>query len=216
MKAIAAAGIAFAVASLASAVGCAVSKASAADLGVGSVVGVNPGRIMELGPTDLKPSGHDRLASFSGGCFWGSEDVYRQVPGVVATAVGYTGGTVPNPTYEQVCSHTTGHAETVLVEYDPNKVSYDKLLAVFWDSWDATTPDRQGPDVGSNYRSAIWCYSEDQYRAAKVARSAEQKKWKDPIVTEIHMAKPFYIAEDYHQQFDEKHGTHFCPVGHGS
>ncbi len=206
----------FGILSLVAALGCATASGRIPLLTPGAVVGTDPGGIKENGPQNLKPSGHDQLASFSGGCFWGSEDVYRQIPGVVATAVGYTGGTVENPSYEQVCSHTTGHAETVLVEFDPSKVSYDKLLAVYWDSFDPTTLDRQGPDFGSNYRSAVWCFSQEQYRTAEKSKAAAQKKLSDPIVTEIHYAKPFYLAEDYHQQFDEKHGTHFCPTGHGS
>jgi peptide-methionine (S)-S-oxide reductase len=198
------------------AAGCAVSTASAEAEYSGSRVGTDPGQIRTLGPVNLKPRGNDQIASFSGGCFWGTEDIFRQVPGVVATAVGYTGGNVSYPTYEQVCTHTTGHAETVLVEFDPSRISYEKLLSVFWENHDPTTLDSQGPDFGNNYRSAIWCYTMDEYKAAKKSRTVAQSKLTHKIVTEIHMAQPFYLAEDYHQQYDEKHGTHFCPIGHGT
>ncbi len=171
---------------------------------------------MTLGANHPKPSGKNQLAAFSGGCFWGTEDVFRQVPGVVATAVGYTGGHTVNPSYEDVCSHTTGHAETVLIEFDPAKVSYKQLLKVFWENHDPTTVNRQGPDVGSNYRSVIWTYSPDQIAQAKESMAAEQKKLTHRIVTELRNAEPFYLAEGYHQQYDEKHGTHFCPINHGS
>jgi len=195
---------------IASAIGCAVSSASPEP--TSGKVGANPGNVLQLGAGHLKPSGGNQLASFSGGCFWGTEDVFRQVPGVVATAVGYTGGHTVNPSYEDVCTH----AETVLVEYDPAKVSYKKLLSVFWENHDPTTVNRQGPDIGSNYRSAIWVYSPAQAEIARQSLNAEQKKLTHQIVTEIREAEPFYLAEDYHQQYDEKHGTHFCPVEHGS
>jgi len=199
---------------LASIFGCAVTSATTDPSG--AKVGTNPGRIFQSGPVKLKPAEGNQLAAFSGGCFWGTEDVFRQIPGVVATAVGYSGGHTSNPTYEDVCSHTTGHAETVLVEYNPAKVSYKKLLAVFWENHDPTTVNRQGPDVGSNYRSAIWTFSETQAEVARQSLNAEQKKLTHEIVTEIKPAEPFWVAEDYHQQYDEKHGTHFCPINHGS
>jgi peptide-methionine (S)-S-oxide reductase len=135
---------------------------------------------------------------------------------VVATAVGYTGGTVPYPSYEQVCTHTTGHAETVLVEFDPSKITYKKLLSVFWENHDPTTLNRQGPDFGDSYRSAIWCFGAEQLKEAKESMEEAQSKLHNKIVTEINRSEPFYLAEDYHQQYDEKHGTHFCPIGHGS
>jgi peptide-methionine (S)-S-oxide reductase len=197
-------------------VGCAVSAAGAVSPASGVKVGTNPGNIGKVGPYHLKPTGHNQLASFSAGCFWGTEDIFRQVPGVVATAVGYTGGHLDNPTYEDVCTHTTGHAETVLVEFDPSKTSYKKLLNVFWENHDPTTPNQQGPDFGTNYRSAIWCFDKDQLAQAKQSLVEAQSKLKHKIVTEIGTTKPFWIAEDYHQQYDEKHGTHFCPIGHGS
>ena len=206
-------------AALAAIIGCAAFAASPSGKEPalrGGAVGTDPGYILESGPLHLKPKGNDQLASFSGGCFWGVEDVFRQVPGVVATAVGYTGGHTTNPTYEDVCTHTTGHAETVLVEFDPAKTSYKKLLAVFWENHNPTTVDRQGPDVGSNYRSAIWTYSKDQQAEAEASVAAQQKKLTHQIVTQIKPAETFYLAEDYHQQYDERHGTHFCPIDHGN
>ena len=205
-----------AVSSLLAVVGCASPAIGAVGPSSGSKVGTNPGNIEKAGPYHLKPSGNHKLASFSAGCFWGTEDIFRQVPGVVATAVGYTGGHLDNPTYEDVCTHTTGHAETVLVEFDPAKTSYKKLLAVFWENHDPTTPNQQGPDFGTNYRSAIWCFDQDQLAQAKQSLAEAQSKLKHRIVTEINMTQPFWLAEDYHQQYDEKHGTHFCPIGHGS
>jgi peptide-methionine (S)-S-oxide reductase len=174
-------------------------------------VGTHPGGIgLMKGP--LKPAAGDELAAFSAGCFWGVEDAFRQVPGVVATAVGYTGGTVPNPTYEQVCTHTTGHAESVLVEFDPKRISYPKLLSWFWKIHDPTQVDRQGPDIGNSYRSAIWCFSDEQLRQARASESEQAKELKAPIATQISRAKPFYLAEDYHQQYAERTGDHSCPV----
>ncbi len=197
-------------------VGCAVSAASSEPGAGGVKVGVNPGNVQRAAPGFLKPTGHDQLAAFSGGCFWGTEDIFRGVKGVVATAVGYTGGTIADPTYEQVCTHTTGHAETVLIEFDPSKVTYKQLLAVFWENHDPTTVDQQGPDFGNNYRSAIWTFSPDQLKEALASKAEAQSKLTHKIVTQIQKAEPFYIAEDYHQQYDEKHGTHFCPIGHGT
>jgi len=154
------------------------------------------------------PQGTTHIATFAAGCFWGVEYAFRKVPGVLKTTVGYTGGTVKNPTYEQVCSHTTGHTEAVQVEFDPSKVSYEKLLETFWAIHDPTTPNRQGPDVGSNYRSAIFYNSPEQ---EKKAFALKEKLWKSgkfkcPFVTEIAPAKEFYKAEDYHQQYFEKNG----------
>ncbi len=202
------------LAALASGVGCAVS--GAVPMPSGGKVGTNPANIIQFGPSHLKATGKNELASFSGGCFWGTEDIFRQVPGVLATAVGYTGGHTSFPTYEDVCSHRSGHAETVLVEFDPSKVTYKKLLSIFWENHDPTTVDRQGPDFGNNYRSAIWTFSATQAIQAKESLQEAQKKLKNRIVTEIKSAQPFYMAEDFHQQYDEKHGTHFCPIGHGS
>ncbi|MFO0664117.1 MAG: peptide-methionine (S)-S-oxide reductase MsrA [Polyangiaceae bacterium] len=174
-------------------------------------VGVDPGGVGAGTPLAPKP-GHE-LAAFAGGCFWGVEDTFRQVPGVVATAVGYTGGTVPNPNYELVCTHTTGHAEAVLVEFDPAKVSYEGLLGVFFKNHDPTTKNRQGPDVGDQYRSAVFTLTATQAELAKKAILAEEKRLGKHVVTDVSVLGPFYKAEEYHQQYDEKTGTHSCPIG---
>lgn len=151
-------------------------------------------------------------ATFGGGCFWGVESAFQQVKGVVATHVGYEGGRLASPTYRDVCTHTTGHAEVVQVEYDPAKVSYEKLLEVFWAIHDPTTKDRQGPDVGSNYRSVIFYHSPEQQAAALALKEKLQKsgKYKRPIVTEIVPATTFWLAEDYHQQYFQKNGLPSC------
>jgi peptide-methionine (S)-S-oxide reductase len=162
--------------------------------------------------TPLSPSGKNQLAAFAAGCFWGVEATFRAVPGVVATAVGYSGGHTKSPTYETVCSHTTGHAETVLVEYDPTHVPYEQLLQVFWRSHDPTTLNRQGPDVGDQYRSAVFTFSREQEEAAKASRDAEQTRRPRKVVTEITAIPAFYKAEDYHQQYHEKTGTEACPT----
>jgi len=176
-------------------------------------VGTDPGGVGNGTPLAPRP-GHE-LAVFAGGCFWGTEDVFRQVPGVTATAVGYTGGQKANPTYEEVCGHGTGHAESVLVEFDPKVVSYDDLLRIFLMNHDPTTPNRQGPDVGSQYRSAIFTFSEGQASAARRAIESEQKRIGRPIVTQVGTIGPFWKAEAYHQQYDEKTGTHSCPLPKG-
>jgi peptide-methionine (S)-S-oxide reductase len=173
-------------------------------------VGVDPGGV-GMG-TPLKAREGNELAAFAGGCFWGTEDTFRQVPGVVATAVGYTGGTTKNPTYEDVCSHTTGHAETVLVEFDPKKVSYDQLLDVFFKSHDPTTLNRQGPDVGDQYRSEVFTFSDAQAASAKSAIEKAQAKLGKKVVTRVGPIPAFYKAEEYHQQYDEKTGRHSCPL----
>ncbi|MGH9467117.1 MAG: peptide-methionine (S)-S-oxide reductase MsrA [Terriglobales bacterium] len=151
-------------------------------------------------------------AQFALGCFWGSEAAFRQVPGVTATTVGYEGGTTPNPTYKQVCGDRTGHAETVEVEYDPQILSYEKLLDVFWDSHDPTTVNRQGPDVGTQYRSAIFYLTPEQEAAARASKQALEAggKLPRPVATEITPAQPFYRAEEYHQQYLEKNGMAAC------
>lgn len=147
-------------------------------------------------------------ATFGAGCFWGVEAAFRQVKGVKTTAVGYSGGTFDNPTYEDVCSGQTGHAEVVQLEFDPNRVSYDELLNLFWDIHDPTTANRQGPDVGSQYRSAIFFHGPEQEAAARASkeREAQSGRFGRPIVTEITPASTFYMAEDYHQQYLEKRG----------
>ena len=151
-------------------------------------------------------------ATFGAGCFWGVEEAFRRVPGVVSTQVGYMGGRKEHPTYEEVCSKTTGHAEVVEVTFDPARVSYDELLQVFWDCHDPTQLNRQGPDVGTNYRSAIFCHSAAQEQAAMVSREREQVSGRHsrPIVTEITAATTFWRAEEYHQQYLEKRGGGSC------
>ena len=152
--------------------------------------------------------GTARVATFAGGCFWGTEYAFRKIPGVLKTTAGYAGGHTKDPTYEQVCSHTTGHAEAVQVEFNPLKVSYEKLLEAFWAMHDPTTLNRQGPDIGDQYRSAIFFNSPEQEKEAKALKEKLQKsgKFKKPIVTEIVPEKEFYPAEDYHQQYFEKRG----------
>lgn len=153
-------------------------------------------------------------ATFAAGCFWGVEAAFREVEGVTSTSVGYTGGTTKDPTYRDVCSHTTGHAEAVEVEFDPLRVTYDQLLDRFWELHNPTTLNRQGPDIGDQYRSAIFYHTESQRDAAirSKARLEESGRYKHPIVTEITPASQYYLAEDYHQQYVEKHGQASCHV----
>jgi len=153
-------------------------------------------------------------ATFGAGCFWHVEAAFRQVPGVVATQVGFAGGTTTEPSYRDVCSHTTGHAEVVEVEFDPQQVSYDDLLAVFWESHDPTQLNRQGPDVGDQYRSVIFYHTPQQQAAALAskARLEDAHIYNKPIVTQIVPAAPFYRAEEYHQRYYEKHGIASCRV----
>ena len=161
--------------------------------------------------TPLVARGKNQLAIFAQGCFWGVEERFRKVPGVVATAVGYAGGHAANPSYEDVCTGTTGHAESVLVEFDPAQVSYEKLLHFFWETHDPTSGNAQGPDRGTQYRSAIFTSGPEQQKEALASREEAQKGLRDPITTEIAPAGPFWIAEGYHQQWDEKHGSLSCP-----
>jgi peptide-methionine (S)-S-oxide reductase len=151
-------------------------------------------------------------ATFGAGCFWQVEAEFRNMPGVTATAVGYSGGTTDNPTYEQVCTDRTGHAEVVEVEFDPERVSYDELLEKFWSLHDPTQLNRQGPDVGSQYRSAIFFHSPEQERAAVASRDRAQARFKRPIVTEVTPAEPFHRAEEYHQRYLEKRGLATCTI----
>lgn len=153
-------------------------------------------------------------AIFAAGCFWGVEEAFRQVKGVTSTTVGYTGGTAKNPSYRDVCAGNTGHAEAVEVEFDPNEVSYDQLLTVFWQSHDPTTLNRQGPDVGTQYRSAIFFEDAAQEAAARNSKATLEKSglFKRPIVTDIKPASDFYRAEDYHQQYFEKRGIKTCHI----
>jgi len=155
-----------------------------------------------------------QTATFGAGCFWGVEAAFRQTPGVLATAVGYAGGKLDNPTYQDVCTDRTGHAEVVQVDYDPAKVSYDDLLKVFWTEHDPTTMNRQGPDVGSQYRSVIFFHTPEQEAAAKASKEKLEKsgKYKRPIVTQIVAAPTFYRAEEYHQQYLEKRGLAHCGI----
>jgi peptide-methionine (S)-S-oxide reductase len=152
----------------------------------------------------------ERKATFGAGCFWGVEAEFRQIPGVIATTVGYTGGRGERPTYEQVCSHTTGHAEAVLVEFDPAQVSYEELLDAFWRLHDPTQLNRQGPDVGDQYRSAIFFHDDAQREAATRSKAEEQTRHRKDVVTLIEPAQTFYEAEDYHQQYLEKRGRSTC------
>ena len=151
-------------------------------------------------------------ATFGAGCFWGVEEMFRNLPGVKAATSGYAGGSTENPTYEDVCSRATGHAEVVEVEFDPAQVSYEKLLDTFWTNHDPTTRNRQGPDVGSQYRSVVFYHSPEQKAAAEAKRAELDKsgKFRRPIVTEIEAAPTFYRAEEYHQQYLRKHGRTHC------
>jgi len=151
-------------------------------------------------------------ATFGAGCFWGVEATFRNTKGVLSTAAGYSGGHFPNATYKDVCSGKTGHAEVVQVEFDPSQVSYEDLLKVFWENHDPTTMNRQGPDVGSQYRSAIFFHTPEQEAIAKASKEKAQSLFKNKIVTEITPASEFYKAEDYHQQYLEKRGLAHCSI----
>jgi peptide-methionine (S)-S-oxide reductase len=157
-----------------------------------------------------------QTATFAAGCFWGVEDAFRRIPGVIDVLSGYTGGRTENPTYRQVCSHTTGHAEAVEVTFDPKQVDYEKLLDVFWQIHDPTQLNRQGPDVGDQYRSAIFTHGADQERAAIASRDREQRKYSRPIVTQIVPAPRFWRAEEYHQRYFEKNGGAACHIVPGA
>ena len=177
-------------------------------------VGTEPGHAGRGTPLSAGP-GHE-LAAFAAGCFWGVEDAFRHVPGVTATAVGYAGGHTPDPSYEKVCQHDTGYAETVLVEFEPKQVTFSRLLEIFFEIHDPTTLNSQGPDFGDQYRSAIFTQSPAQDQAARAALVRAQKKQTDKIVTQIAPLSPFYRAEDGHQQYAERTGTHGCPIRHFS
>lgn len=153
-------------------------------------------------------------AMFGMGCFWGVEMTFRNTKGVTAATVGYAGGTTKNPTYEDVCSSETGHAEVVEIEFDPSVISYEKLLEVFWANHDPTTLNRQGPDVGTQYRSAIFYYSPEQQAAAEKSKAAQDAsgRFRRPIVTQIEPAPAFYRAEEYHQRYLEKRGLAHCAI----
>jgi peptide-methionine (S)-S-oxide reductase len=153
-------------------------------------------------------------ATFAAGCFWGVEATFRQLPGVISTRVGYTGGDSPNPTYKEVCTDTTGHAEAVEIDYDPAQLSYDKLLEVFWENHDPTQLNRQGPDWGKQYRSAIFFHTPEQEAAAKASKEqlGKSRRFSKPVVTQIVPAVTFFEAEDYHQQYLEKKGLTTCHI----
>ncbi|HLY07219.1 MAG TPA: peptide-methionine (S)-S-oxide reductase MsrA [Rhizomicrobium sp.] len=152
------------------------------------------------------------LATFGAGCFWGVESFFREVPGVIDAVSGYAGGHTQNPTYRDVCSDRTGHAEVVQVTFDPEKVSYDRLLDVFFQNHDPTQLNRQGPDVGTQYRSVIFTHSPEQERLARAKKEALAGRFKRPIVTTIEPAPAFWPAEDYHQRYFEKNGLPSCHV----
>jgi peptide-methionine (S)-S-oxide reductase len=156
------------------------------------------------------------IADFALGCFWGAEKLFWEIPGVIVTAVGYQGGTTPNPTYEEVCSGRTGHAESVRVVYDPKRVSYEQLLKAFWEDHDPTQGFRQGNDVGTQYRSAIYTHTDAQAAMAKASRDMYQaelsKAGYSAITTEIRPAPEFYFAEDYHQQYLDRVPNGYCPM----
>jgi len=153
-------------------------------------------------------------ATFAAGCFWGVEATFHQLPGVISTRVGYTGGHTESPNYKEVCTDRTGHAEAVQVEFDPAKIAYDKLLDVFWENHDPTQLNRQGPDWGTQYRSAIFFHTPEQEAQAKASKDALEKsrRYNKPIVTQIVPAVRFYEAEDYHQQYLEKRGLASCQI----
>ena len=186
-----------------------------------------PGREQEMPvPAKHHVNGHSirgpfpagiELAQFGLGCFWGAERKFWQTPGVYSTAVGYAGGSTPNPTYEEVCSGLTGHTEVVLVAFDPRRITYEQLLAAFWETHDPTQGMRQGNDMGTQYRSAIYTYSQAQQQAAEHSRDQYQAALKKagygPITTEIAPAGPFYYAEEYHQQYLAKNPGGYCGLG---
>src|SRR5690242_1771607 len=186
-----------------------------------AIVSIPPRSRSSRLPTDLRRNRTmsnqetTEKATFGAGCFWGVEADFRQVPGVVATTVGYEGGTTTNPTYRDVCSHTTGHAEVVEVEYDPARVSYERLLDIFWANHDPTQLNRQGPDIGDQYRTVIFYHTPEQQAAAQASKEQLERegRYRRPIVTQIVPAMPFYRAEEYHQQYLEKRGLSSCHIG---
>lgn len=151
-------------------------------------------------------------ATFAAGCFWHVEEAFREIKGVISTTVGYTGGKMKNPTYEEVCTDETGHAEAVQIEYDPKIVPYEKLLDAFWTIHDPTQKNRQGPDEGTQYRSAIFYHTEEQKKIAEKSLKEEQKKYEEKIATEITKATVFYPAEEYHQKYLMKRGQKTCGI----
>lgn len=177
-----------------------------------------PGRhaVLDVSPAPPYPAGTE-IADFALGCFWGAERTFWQTPGVVSTSVGYAGGYTPNPTYEEVCTGRTGHAEVVRVVFDPSRISYEDLLRVFWEAHDPTQGMRQGGDIGTQYRSAIHFHSPEQEKSALTSRDAYQKALTDsghgPITTEIAPAGDYFPAEEYHQQYLHKNPGGYCGIG---
>ncbi len=167
------------------------------------------------GRSVMAPEKRDERATFGAGCFWGVEETFRRVPGVVDTAVGYMGGRTSNPTYGEVCTGRTGHTEVVQVTYDPRKVSYRTLLDEFWNAHDPTTPNRQGPDIGVQYRSVIFYHTPEQEAEARVSKEEMNRsgRFRRPIATAIEPAGTFWRAEEYHQQYLAKRGGGHCRVG---
>jgi methionine-S-sulfoxide reductase len=165
-------------------------------------------------PRSPKSDSNYELATFAAGCFWGVESAFKHVKGVIETTVGYTGGMVPNPSYREVCSGITGHAEAILIKYDPRIVSYQELLSLFWRIHDPTTPNRQGPDVGTQYRSAIFYHNEQQKEAAEKSKEDFDRSgaYTNKATTQIVPASNFYEAEEYHQDYFEKQGGGSCHV----
>jgi len=167
-----------------------------------------------MSDTAMDHSANRERATFAAGCFWGVEETFRQLPGVLDTRVGYTGGHTDEPTYRQVCGHGTGHAEAVEVTFDPTRISYDELLEVFWGSHDPTQVNRQGPDVGDQYRSAVFFHSPEQEEAATASKQRLEAggNLSRPVATQIVPAATFWPAEDYHQQYLEKRGMASCRI----
>ncbi|HEY6463539.1 MAG TPA: peptide-methionine (S)-S-oxide reductase MsrA [Polyangiaceae bacterium] len=194
-----------------------IPSASEALPGRADRIGVAPRHAVLGTPMDGPFAEGTKTAMFGMGCFWGAEKKFWQVPGVVSTQVGYAAGSTPNPTYREVCSGQTGHAEVVRVEFDPARVSYEDLLRVFWESHDPTQGMRQGNDAGTQYRSGIYAYDDGQRAAAEASREAYQAKLAaagyGPITTEIAPAGEFYFAEDYHQQYLHKNPEGYCGLG---
>jgi peptide-methionine (S)-S-oxide reductase len=190
----------------------AIAAAIIGIISIGLMAGGQPDKAAP--PEKAKGDVMTEKATFGAGCFWGVEAAFRKTPGVVDTQVGYEGGNYPNPTYREVCSNKTGHAEVVEVAFNPEKVSYDQLLDVFWSVHDPTTPNRQGPDRGSQYRSVILYHNEKQKAAALASKERLEKsgRYDAPIVTEIVPAGTFWRAEEYHQRYVEKHGGAACPL----
>jgi peptide-methionine (S)-S-oxide reductase len=196
--------------STSAALGCLGARPTPEQGAISATVGDDPGGVGR--GTPLQPKSGHQLAAFAAGCFWGVEDAFRHVRGVTATAVGYTGGRTEDPTYETVCSHTTGHAEAVLVEFNPQIVSYEKLVTIFFKIHDPTEIDRQGPDVGDQYRSEVFTLGESQASIARAVAAGTAASLGETVATKIEPLGKFWKAEGYHQQYAERTGTHGCPT----